>query len=163
VDLRDYILPADGLDWVALLAPWDPLLPDELTPWFLNRFGEPLLVFADGSVHLLIPELAKLERLAPSRHALASVIDEGGRAEALLRLSEVDVLVRRGLTLAPGQCYGFSIPLLMHEGRRTVENVRVWDIPLYFAFLADVQRQARDLPDGTKVRLRPRSTRPRRG
>ena len=109
MDIGEYLLDREGLDWSRLLEHWDHLLPDELTVWFANRFGEPILVFEDGSVH----------------------------------------------RLEPRQCYGYGVPVIL-QGEYTLENTRVLQVEEQYAFLADLHRQIRDLPDGTQIRLRPR-------
>jgi hypothetical protein len=146
MDIGEYLLDREGLDWSRLLEHWDHLLPDELTVWFANRFGEPILVFEDGSV---------LQRLADSREAFASAIDEGQNAQHWLRISEVDRAVAGGIRLEPRQCYGYGVPVIL-QGEYTLENTRVLQVEEQYAFLADLHHQIRDLPDGTQIRLRPR-------
>jgi hypothetical protein len=64
----------------------------------------------------------------------------------------VDRCVNAGITLAEGQCYGYRIrPLL--GGEYTPENIYPTDIAQYCSLLADMYRQIKDLPDGTKVRI----------
>jgi hypothetical protein len=155
VDVRPYLLSQDGLDAGALFAHWEHLLPDAFTLWLLNRFGEAILVFDDGSVHRLSPELGALEALAPDREAFHRAVDRPENAAAWLRLPDVDAAVAAGHALGRGQCYGFAIPLVL-GGERTLANLRVWDLDVYHSFLADVHRGTRDLPDGTRVRLVPR-------
>jgi hypothetical protein len=156
VDVSEYLLPSDAFDWGAVLERWAHLLPDEVVVWLVNRFGEAFLVGPDGSVLRLSPERGEPERLAPDREAFLRAIDRPENARAWLRLSDVDAAVRAGHVLGAGQCYGWKVPLLFAEGTRSLENLRVWDLPVYWAVLADVHRGTEGLPDGARVRLRPR-------
>lgn len=150
---KDYLLEADGLDWAMLLADWEHLLPPELTVWFVNRFAEPIFVFEDGTVHRLDLDGGVVERLAESRDAFAAAADEGQNAERWFRSSEVDQALAAGLVLGPQECYGHAVPVVL-GGACSAENTRVMEVAEKFAFLADVHRQIRNLPDGAQVRLR---------
>ena len=153
MNLADYLLEMDGLDWVELLSNWDDLLPTELTVWFANRFGEPFLVFEDGSVHRLDVDGGVIERLAESRDAFAARIDEGDNADEWLRISDVDAAVSAGLTLSPGRCYTYLPPFVLDDGD---PKRRPCVLPLIEAHgvLADIHRQLRDVPDGAPIVLR---------
>ena len=153
MEIADYLLRPEDMDPVELLGPWGHLLPDELTVWMFDRFGEAILVLDDGTVRRLSPELGALERLAASREAFHDGVD--ANADDWLRIRDVDAAVAAGLVLGPGQCYGFTVPLLL-GGERSLDNLRVWDVLVYWSFLADVHAGTRDLPDGSRVRLRPR-------
>ena len=153
MDLNDYILSQEGLDWSALLADWEHLLPPELTVWMVNRFGEPILVFEDGTIHRLDLDGGVVERLADSQAAFATAADDERTAEDWFRISEVDQAVAAGLVLEPRQCYGHAVPVVL-GGECTATNTRVKTIEEHFAFLADLHRQIRDLPDGAQIRLK---------
>lgn len=155
MNLADYILEHEGLDWPALLSDWEHLVPPVFTVWMLNRFGEPIFVFEDETVHRLDLDGGVVERLADSRDAFAVAADEGGNAEHWFRVSDVNQAVAAGLMLGPEQCYGHAIPKVL-GGECSAENTRVKQIAEHFSFLAQLHRQIHDLPDGARVRLRRR-------
>jgi type VI secretion system (T6SS) immunity protein Tdi1 len=64
----------------------------------------------------------------------------------------VDASVASGLTLAEGQCYGYKIPPIL-GGQYEVSNVEPTDLSVHYAFLADIYRQTKDVPDGTPIRV----------
>lgn len=48
-----YVIPADRPDWAELLTEWQPLLPQQITPWLLTRFGEVFFCQPDGKIGML--------------------------------------------------------------------------------------------------------------
>jgi hypothetical protein len=94
-----------------------------------------------------------LTRLADNRDDFCSKIDEGDNANNWLMIPLVDQLVAAGIHLLPGQCYGFTIPPVI-GGDYTVENSTVLAISTYLPTAGYIHNQLRDLPDGSKVRLK---------
>ncbi len=64
----------------------------------------------------------------------------------------VDASVDAGMRLLPDQCYGYKIPPIL-GGSYSLENVEVTDLSVHYAFLADIWRQTKDVPNGTKIRV----------
>jgi Domain of unknown function (DUF1851) len=94
----------------------------------------------------------QLSRLADSRDQFAELLDVGDNANNWLMIPLVDRAVAAGITLGPGRCYGFKIlPVL--GGSYDLENVATYDLAVYFSMLADIQRQIKDVPDGTPIKL----------
>src|SRR6185437_7746742 len=48
-----YLLPAGRTDWAALLSGWQPLLPQQSSPWLLTKFGELFFSQSDGKIGML--------------------------------------------------------------------------------------------------------------
>jgi len=149
--LDNYLLQLDGLDWSQLLGCWSSL-PRSATIWLANQFGEPFLVYEDGSVHHFDPQAGEVEQVAQSRDEFASLLDQIDNANQWLLIPLVEAAREAGLTLRPGQCYGFAQPTVL-GGEYAVSNVRVKTMGEYFAFLADLHAQIRDLPDGAEVEI----------
>ena len=147
-DIHDYLL--EDADWQAMLQAWAFALPAEFTMWFANRFGDPFLLYDDGSVHRLLIDLGRTEKLADNREAFAAAMD--AQADDWLALPLVDRCVAAGRTLAPGRCYGFKIPPVL-GGSYGLDNIVTISITERLAWAADLQQQIADVPDGGKVRL----------
>lgn len=150
LSIHDYLLPQDGIDWSAVLRSWHWLLPREFTLWMVNRFAECIIVVADGSVHSLHVGEGELERLADSRDDFAERIDWENNANDWLMMPLVDELVAAGMTLGPGQCYGFKLPPIV-GGSYGRENIAVKSIEDYLGGFGSIHKQLKDLPDGTEV------------
>jgi len=152
VNISDYLINHDGKNWPELLSGWSDLLPESLTVWMVNRFGDVFVIFEDGSIHMLDVGAGEVRRLAVEREKFCARIDTADNANDWLMSPLVDRCVNAGITLAEGQCYGYRIPPLL-GGEYTPENVYPTDIAQYYSLLADKYRQTKDLPDGTKVRV----------
>jgi len=152
MNLHDYLLTQEARDWPKLLAGWGRELPPDFTLWMVNRLGDLIIVLPDGSVAYFDVALAKLERLADSKDHFATLIDEGDNADGWLAIPLIDRLVAAGIRLGPGQCYGFKIPPIL-GGSYDDSNFEPTDLAVHYGLLADIHRQTRDLPDGTKIEV----------
>lgn len=148
--LADYLLPQEGHDWSNLLAAWGPELPQDFTLWMVNRLGDLIMVFPDESVHMLDVGSGCLSRIAKDRNDFIVQIDLGNNANEWLAIPLVDACVKAGMTLQGGECYGYKIPPML-GGSYEVDNLEPTDLSVHYSLLADIHRQTKDLPDGTKI------------
>ena len=65
----------------------------------------------------------------------------------------VDSAVSEGMILGAGQCYSFKVAPCL-GGAYEIENVCVTDLEVHLSFAADIMRQIKDLPNGTKIRIK---------
>ena len=151
MNIQDYLIDQSGKDWSELLSGWTEALPPPFTVWLVNRFGDVFAVFEDGSVHMLDVGIGVIQRLADNRDDFATQIDAGNNANHWLMIPLVDQCVAAGLTLSDGQCYGYKIPPIL-GGKYVVENVSPTKLSVHYSLLADIWRQTKDLPDGTRIR-----------
>jgi hypothetical protein len=135
-----------------MLSGWAEILPDTFTIWLVNRFGDVFILDEKGTVHLLDITGGRLDRVADSRNHFAKLMDLPRNANNWLMIPLVDQSVKLGMSLAPGQCYGFKIPPLL-GGAYEPRNVAPVDLVPNYAFLADIWSQTKDVQDGTPVRL----------
>jgi hypothetical protein len=152
MNVHDYLIDHAGFDWPRLLSDWAWLLPRELTVWLMNRFGDLILVFPDGTVHFLDVGVGTLERVADSREDFCRKIDEGDNANQWLMIPLVDELVAAGLRLQPGRCYCFKRPPVL-GGEYAVDNAALLPIAEHYGFLGSLHGQLKDVPDGGQVEL----------
>ena len=150
--LTDYLIDQQGKDWAGLLSDWVPPLPPSFTVWMVNLFGDVFAVYNDGSVHMLDLGTGALERVADNREHFCDLADRDDNASDWLMIPLVDACRAAGLVLSSAQCYGFKIPPLL-SGKYEVDNVAPRDLAEYFASMADLVRQTKELPDGTKVEI----------
>jgi hypothetical protein len=138
-----------GVDWPDLLSSWAWLVPRVLTVWIMNRFGDLLLVFEDGSVHMLDVGRGSLERVADSRDDFANRIDQGDNANDWLMIPLVDELRAAGLVPGPSECYSYvKLPVL--GGDYTRGNV---SIAHHYKAFGPIHEKLKDIPDGTIVKF----------
>jgi hypothetical protein len=153
VNLHDYLVDCSCLDWQKLLGSWHWRLPQRLTPWMMNRFGDLFLKTEDGKIHVLRLDDGSLRCLAGSREEFSDLLDLGDNASDWLLIPLVNQLVAAGKVLINKQCYGFiQIPIL--GGDYVVENIAVRDVEFQYAALGPIFEKLEDVPDGTKVEFR---------
>ena len=152
-NLSNYLIDQTGLNWLELLSGWAPPLPTEFTVWMVNRFGDVLAVFEDGSINLLDVSSGKLSRVAENRDDLIEKVDTDNNVDNWFLMSLTDQCVQSGMTLSVGECYGFKIPPSL-GGTYALENIETTDIAVHYSFLADIFQQTKDLPNGTKVEIK---------
>ena len=152
MNVEDYLIDQSGKDWAELLSGWVPPLPSHFQVWCVNRFGDVFAVFDDGSVHMLDVGTGVITRVAESRDDFANKIDLGNNVNNWLMIPLVERCVSAGVVLLPNQCYGYKIPPIL-GGEYVIANVEPTDLSVHYSLMADICRQARGLPDGTKVRI----------
>lgn len=47
MNIHDYLIEQDGIDWMTVFSDWRWLLPAEFTLWLVNRFAELVIVTPD--------------------------------------------------------------------------------------------------------------------
>lgn len=152
MNVRDYLIDHSGVDWPRVLSPWHWLLPETLTVWLMNRFGDLVLVFDNGTVHFFDVGGGTVEQIAASREESYGLIEYDDNANHWLMIPLIDRLVAAGKTLKPGYCYGYGLSPVL-GGDYTVENTIILPIEEHYAVNASIHEQIKDLPDGTEVRI----------
>lgn len=151
--LDDYLLDHADVDWPTLLSPWHWLLPDTVTVWMVNRFGDVFAALGDNTIHMLDVGGGTFERVADSRDHFAELLDTDDNANDWLMIPLINDLVSNGKLLRPGYCYGYlRNPVL--GGDYTLENTVVIPIAEHFGLNAEFHQHIKDLPDGTPVRIK---------
>ena len=150
ISINDYLIDQSTVDWPKALAGWSWMLPPTFTIWLVNRFADIFLVPPDATVHMLDVGTGTLKKVADSRAHFSERIDDGDTANEWLMIPLVDQLVKAGIRLQTGQCYGFKKPPVL-GGEYVIENcapLPVWD---YLGAYGSIHDQLRDVPDGGQV------------
>ena len=151
-EVTDYLIEQNGKDWMALLSDWLPLFPPKFTVWLVNRLGDIIAVFEDGSVHFFDVGAGTLTPIAADRGEFGALLDRDDKASTWLASSLVDACIGRGMTLSEDQCYGYRIPPFL-GGEYVVENLEPTDLAVHYGLLASLWQQTKDLPEGTTVKI----------
>jgi len=151
MNVSDYLIDQEGLDWTDLVSAWSWILPEDFTIWLVNRFGDLFIVPEDGTIQRLDVGTGALELVAKSREEFISLIDQGDNAKEWLLIPQVDQCVSGGLVLNTGQCYGYLIPPIFEGGEYSLANFEVTDISVHLHTLGQIHQQLHSLPDGTRI------------
>ena len=140
VNLQNYILPAEGIDWRGLLKHWTPPLPEDFSLWFVNRFGDIFGAAPDGGILRLDVGSGTCAVAARSREEFARLLDLPANVDGWLRPSVVDACMRANITLSPGECFGFRVPPTL-QGTYDVSNLVPTRLDAHYSWLAHITRQ----------------------
>jgi len=150
MNIDDYLINQEGLDWPSLLEDWKWLLPESYTIWLVNRLGDIVVVNEDGSVNFMEIADGSFEKIAESRDDFIKQVDRTEYANGCFAIPLVDQLVESGLRLSEKTVYSFKVPPAL-GGRRLPENFQVTDISVHYSVFGQLLRQVKNLPPGTKV------------
>jgi len=154
MQVSDYIIGHEGTDWGTALLSWSWLIPHDFTLWIVNRFSDLYVVLNDGSIYQLLIGEGTFTKVAESRADFSQRIDNPDTANDWLMIPLVDQLVASGVSLQAGQCYGYKTPPVL-GGQYSVENCRPIAIADYLGAYGSIHEQLRDIPDGTRVIIKP--------
>jgi hypothetical protein len=140
MNIHDYILAGEGIEWRSLLSLWIPPLPEKFSLWFVNRFGDAFVATPDGSILQLDVGAGTCMIAARSRDEFARLLDLPAYRERWLRASIVDSCVRADIRLAPGECYGFKIPPVL-KGTYEVSNLVPAKLDAHYSWMTHLSRQ----------------------
>ncbi|MBN8446839.1 MAG: DUF1851 domain-containing protein [Gammaproteobacteria bacterium] len=152
MDISDYLIEQQGKDWAKLLSDWAWLLPNDLTVWMVNRFGDIVLVLDDGTVHFLDVGAGTLKQIAETREDFCVKVDADDNAGIWFLISLVDECAEAGMSLSVDQCYTFKLAPVF-GGQYSIENIEVGDLEVNYSLLGQTHDQIKDLPDGSTVNI----------
>jgi hypothetical protein len=152
MNLGDYIIDQKDKNWSELLAPWAPILPQKFTVFLINRFGDVFMIYEDESVHMLDVSVCTVSQIAENRNDFADKMNIDKNANDWLMIPLVDQCVAAGMKPSATQCYSYRISPLLGGGYSSY-NIALIALAEHYAFHADLYRQTKDLPDGSKVKI----------
>lgn len=130
-------------------AHWGWLVEATMQPWMISASGDVFFEASDASIHWLDTGQGTLTGIARDRDAFMHQCKKDGGAEYLLA-PVIDALFAAGVTLEPGQCFGYkTLPIL--GGTYTVDNMYATPAAALLGFSGHVHRQIKDLPDGSRI------------
>lgn len=153
MSIHYYLIDHSDLNWPVLLRDWTWLVPNSLTVWLMNRFGDLVIVTDDEKVHFLDLGGGTLVQIADTRDDFRLKLDEGDNANQWLMIPLIERLVAANMKLGKGQCYGYKMPPVLGFDY-SVENTCILPIPEQYAVCASIHQQIKDVPDGTKITIK---------
>ena len=129
-----------------------PLLPGEFDIVLVNRFGDVICRFNDGSVHYLDTSMGEVRHLADSMDDFSQKFGETENVLDWLMIPLVDRCVAAGKLLSSDRCY-FFVQSVILGGKYEVENIATVPLSEYMFYSADLYRQLKDVPDGGQVQI----------
>jgi hypothetical protein len=142
---RMLTIPAIALETRELLSDWRWLVPQVLSPMWVNAFGDWIFADANGGVHFLDLLEGTLTHVAKSNQAFIEMLETRDNQEHFLMREWVEICRERGLLLSDGQCYGWKVAPLL-GGKLEFENIQIFDLLVYESIMGQIHRQLKKLP-----------------
>lgn len=132
----DDLTPEEMRQW---LGEWSWLIPGDLRPVFLSKFGDWFLRCPDGSIQMLSVLEGKLLPIAASAEEFHSAVNSTEWQEKYFRSHLVEELHGEGRVPGRGKCYAFA-PHPCLGGSIGRQQVIVVDIPVWQQFCSQFFR-----------------------
>lgn len=141
MNIADYLIAHDNVDWAPLLRDWAPPLPERFSVWLVNRLGELFVAAENGAILKLDVGAGTCSTVAASREQFAGLLDRRDTADNWLRIRIVDECRKAGKNLKPFECYGFRIPPTLGGGY-DVRNLVPTNLAVHLSYQAYICKQA---------------------
>jgi hypothetical protein len=142
----------ESLDVNKLLKEWRWLCHGNLCLVARNAYGDLFLRDDIGRVFRLDVGVGTYARIADSHTQFLELANQPENREEWFADSDEHDAFARGLEPGPGQCIGFSTPIVFEETGSS-NSAYIADLYDHVGFLGDLHRQITGLPDGAKVNL----------
>jgi hypothetical protein len=133
-----------------LLSEWRWLVGDALHLFMVSSCGDMFLSDQQGHVFWLDSGTGQLQQIADSMASFDTLRQQRQNADQWFMPQLVGDLMARGVTLGPGECYGYKKPPIL-GGQIELSNFEPTDLLVHFSILGQIHRQVKDLPSGTKI------------
>ena len=133
---------------------WSWLVPGRWRPILFAMVGGIFFESEAGTVHWLDIGVGTVEEVAPSVEAFEAILRSGAPVvEEWFLPPLVQALHEAGKRPGPGQAYHFLILPVFAEGKYAPDNMVLVPAREQVGAAADIHRQLKDVPDGTKAEM----------
>jgi hypothetical protein len=140
MNINDYLISQQGIDWGLLLNDWIPPLPASFRLWLVNRLGDLFVLGDHERVLRLDLGSGSCAEVASNRQHFAALLDSKKNADEWLRISLVNECRRVGMQLGAFECYGFRIPPTL-GGKYEAANLIPTKLPVHYSYQAYICKQ----------------------
>jgi hypothetical protein len=129
------------------LQSWRWRTGPDATPWLVTALGDVFVRSADGRISFLDTYVGQLSEAAAANTDWTRALQSPGHLDQWFDPGLVSALRRRGLRLAPEQCYAPIEPLIL-GGKMEPGNFEVTDWRVYIGLMGQMHGSLKDLPAG---------------
>jgi hypothetical protein len=142
------------LDVERLLETWRWLVPEPAALVARNAFGDLFLRTGDGKIVWLDVGGGERSEVTASEIEFYESLQDSDKRLVWMAEADFETAKSKGLVPNDNLCIGFKTPIVFAESGSIPNNPYLAELYDHIAFLGDLHRQIRDVPDGAKVRLR---------
>ena len=151
MDLAHYFIAIDDVDPQVLIQDWRWLVGDETYSLVhATAMGSLLLRDERGGIRFLDTTDATFDLVAQHIEELDGLLEDRHQRRTLLWTFLVRELRDNGITLQPGQCYSWRVPLAL-GGQGVPANIEPTDLLVHLSVMGQLHHQIRNLPPGTRI------------
>lgn len=148
--MNDLTINPGALNRETLLSDWAWAMEEPMLPVMLTAMGDVFAQGKSGAVYFMDIAAGKIERVAPNGDAFRALLTDAAFVTAKMRPERILRLRKMGLTLGPGQVYGYQQPPAL-GGSETPDNTEATDVAVHIGMNGQIHRQIKDLPPGTPI------------
>jgi len=135
-----------------LTEDWTWLIGTNKTPIIVSAIGDMFLKDVNGKIYWLDVGQGKCELVADRLEDFEEKLKNIEQVNEWFMI-DLTTALRLSKELKDGQLYSYKkLPVI--GGDYTVDNFEPIDIEVHFCFAGQIQKQIKDLPDGTKVNVK---------
>jgi len=154
LDRRLFVSSVDLRDLRSALGAWSWLLrDDEWNPLMVSASGDVFLARGSGEIFRLDTGFGNLTRIAGTIAEFETLLENTEQAEDLLLTPVIEELLKLGRSLAPGQCFGFTILPVFREGSYAAANRFPLSALEHVRVTGEIHAQIQGIEDGQQIRL----------
>ncbi|MGB0850483.1 MAG: T6SS immunity protein Tdi1 domain-containing protein [Bacteroidia bacterium] len=149
---NDLKVDFNHIDQNRLTESWNWLIGTDKKPILISSLGDLFLADKNGICYWLNVGEGILEKVADSTDEFKAKLKDNEQVNEWFLIGLIEKLKESGLQLTDKHLYGYkTLPVL--GGEYEPENFELTDIEVHFELSGQIQKQIKDLPDGTKVNI----------
>jgi hypothetical protein len=152
--LDDLTINISNINQSDLVNSWLWLIPDLKQILLISKMGDMFLSANNGHVYWLSTDDGSLTKIADSKAGFEQMLADDANIDNWFLPSLVGKLLASNKFLGKNEIYSFKkLPII--GGEYSVDNIDPADINVHFTLTGIIHEQIKDLPDGTKVQIKP--------
>lgn len=150
LQLHHLIKDLSGINIHDVCREWDWLINGNRDVVAISTIGDLFLKDEQGKIIWLDANVGELKEVADNFEAFQVLMNDNECQENWFMSSLIEELQMDGIHIQDNQVYSFKVlPTL--GGDYSSDNLEPTDIVVHFSFVGQIQRQIKDLPDGTPI------------
>lgn len=152
--LDDLTINISNINQSELVENWLWLISDFKQTLLISKMGDMFLLANNGRVYWLSTDDGSLTKIADSKAGFEQMLADEANIDNWFLPSLVGKLLTANKYLGKNEVYSFKeFPII--GGEYSVDNIAATDISVHFTLTGIIHEQIKDLPDGTKVQIKP--------
>jgi hypothetical protein len=153
LQLDDLTINIAHVDMDDLCECWMWLIPDLKQVLMISKMGDMFIMQKDGCIYWLATDMGNLTKIANDYKEFEQLLLEEDNLDNWFLPLLIQQLIAAGMLLGPNQVYSFKLMPVM-GGDYAVDNIEPTDLSVHFTITGQICQQIKNLPDGTKVKIK---------